>query len=116
MSDNNSQKEKMSDDDKKVFRSILKETEEYRNDRDYLALSKASMEDRIEFLSEWSLDHSAYFVDKLWELMVLKTQCDLEEFYLIYTILTKIDWKFGYSSFYIRLLIQGTGIRKLIED
>ena len=112
----NSQKEKMSDDDKKVFRSILKEIEEYRNDRDYLALSKASMEDRIEFLSEWSLDHSACFVDKLWELMVLKTQCDLEEFFLIYTILTKIDWKFGYSSFYIRLLIQGTGIRKLIED
>ena len=50
MSDNNSQKEKMSDDDKKVFRSILKEIEEYRNDRDYLALSKASVEDRIEFL------------------------------------------------------------------
>ena len=116
MSDNNSQKEKMSDDDKKVFRSILKEIEEYRNDRDYLALSKASMEDRNEFLSEWSLDHSACFVDKLWELMVLRTQCDLEEFYLIYTILTKIHWKFGYSPFYIRLLIQGTDIKKLIED
>ena len=28
MSDNNSQKEKMSDDDKKVFRSILKEIED----------------------------------------------------------------------------------------
>lgn len=91
---------------KEVLRSILKETEEYRNDRDYLALSKASVEDRIEFLSEWSLDHSACFVDKLWELMVLKTQCDLEEFYLIYTILTKTDWKFGHSPFYIRLLIK----------
>ena len=38
MSNQNSTKNKLTEDDKEIFRSILKETETYRKNREYLAL------------------------------------------------------------------------------